>query len=92
MPPRLPPASQGFDLDFRNWLLFVAPKGVPNDIVRRRNLELNTALKDSTLVEKVASVESITFTGGTSEKLSMILEQKRRFGEALAKLANLQYE
>ena len=85
-------ASQGFDLDFRNWLLFVAPKGVQNDIVRRWNVELNKALKDSTLVDKVASVESITFTGGTPEELSKILEQKRRVGAELAKLANLKYE
>jgi len=85
-------SAQGFDLDFRNWLLFVAPKGVPNDIVRRWNVELNKALKDSTLIEKVSSVESITFTGGTPEELSKILEQKRRVGAELAKLANLKYE
>ncbi|MFM9971170.1 MAG: Bug family tripartite tricarboxylate transporter substrate binding protein [Burkholderiales bacterium] len=85
-------AAQGFELDFRNWLLFVAPKGVPNDIVRRWNLELNKALKDSTLIDKVTAVESITFTGGTPEELSGILEKKRRVGAELAKLANLKYE
>jgi tripartite-type tricarboxylate transporter receptor subunit TctC len=85
-------ASQGFELDFRNWLLFVAPKGVQNDIVRRWNVELNKALKDSSLIDKVTAVESITFTGGTPEELAKILEQKRRVGAELAKLANLKYE
>jgi tripartite-type tricarboxylate transporter receptor subunit TctC len=85
-------ASQGFELDFRNWLLLVAPKGVNNDIVRKWNLEINKVIKDSALIGKVTSAESITFTGGTPEELSGILEKKRRVGAELAKLANLQYE
>jgi tripartite-type tricarboxylate transporter receptor subunit TctC len=85
-------ASQGFELDFRNWLLMVAPKGVANDVVRRWNAEVNKALKDSALIGKVTAVESITFTGGTPEELAKILEQKRRVGAELAKLANLKYE
>ncbi len=85
-------ASQGFDLDFRNWLLMVAPKGVSNDIVRKWNLEMNKAIKDSSLIDKVTSVESINFTGGTPEDLAGILEKKRRVGAELAKLANLKYE
>ena len=85
-------ASQGFELDFRNWLLVVAPKGVPNDIVRRWNVELNKAVKDQNLISKVTAVESITFTGGTPEELAATLVQKRRVGAELAKLANLKYE
>jgi tripartite-type tricarboxylate transporter receptor subunit TctC len=85
-------ASQGFELDFRNWLLLVAPKGVSSEIVRRWNTELNKALKDSSLTSKVTAVESITFTGGTPEELATILEQKRRVGAELAKIANLKYE
>lgn len=85
-------ASQGFELDFRNWLLLVAPKGVNNDIVRKWNLEINKAVKDSALIGKVTAAESITFTGGTPEELSAILEKKRKVGAELAKLANLKYE
>jgi tripartite-type tricarboxylate transporter receptor subunit TctC len=85
-------ASQGFDLNFLNWLLFVAPKGVSNDIVRRWNAETNRALKDSALMSKVTAAESITFTGGTPEELAGILVQKRKLGSEMARLANLKYE
>lgn len=85
-------ASQGFELDFRNWLLLVAPKGVSNDIVRKWNLEINKAVKDSALIGKVTAAESITFTGGSPEDLAGILERKRKVGAELAKLANLKYE
>jgi len=85
-------ASQGFDLDFRNWLALFAPKGVSPDIVRRWNAEMNKALTDKDFISKVTSVESITFTGGTPEDLAVIFERKRKLGGELAKLINLKYD
>jgi len=80
-------ASQGFELDFRNWLLFVAPKGVNNDIIRKWNLEINKVIKDSALIGKVTAAESITFTGGTPEELAALVQSDhRKYGKLIREI------
>lgn len=85
-------ASQGFDLDFRNWLLLVFPKGTPTEFARRWNAEVNRLLAEKSFVEKVTAAEAITLTGGTPADLAAILEKKRKVGAELAKIANLKYD
>jgi tripartite-type tricarboxylate transporter receptor subunit TctC len=85
-------ASQGFELDFRNWLLLVFPKNTASEPVARWNSEVNRLLNDAPFVQKVMTGQALTPTGGTPQELAAILEQKRRVAADLAKLANLKYD
>lgn len=85
-------SEQGFDIDFRNWLALVAPKGTPNDIARRWNAEANKAIADKAWTEKVMISQALTPTGGSPEDLVAILEAKRKLGAELARIAKLKYD
>ena len=85
-------AEQGFELDFRNWLALVFPKGVSPDIVRRWNAEVNRLLLDKTFGERVLASLAVTPAGGTPEELIVQLDKKRRLAAELAKIANLKVE
>ena len=85
-------ASQGFELDFRNWLLLVFPKGTPSEFVNRWNADVNKLLNDPAFVQKVMTSQALTPTGGTPQELAAVLEQKRKLASDLAKMANLKYD
>ncbi len=84
-------ASQGFELDFRNWLLLVFPKGTPAEFVNRWNSEVNRLLADPPFAQKMTG-QALTPTGGTPQELAALLEQKRKLAANLAKTANLRYD
>jgi len=85
-------AEQGFELDFRNWLALVFPKGVSPDIVRRWNVEVNRLLADKSFGDRVLASLAVTPAGGTPEDLLVQLEKKRKLGAELAKMANLKFD
>lgn len=85
-------AEQGFELDFRNWLLLNAPKGTPAEVARRWNLEVNKLLADKGFVDKVMAAQAMTPGGGSSEDLDRLLRAKLKVGAELAKMANLKYD
>ncbi len=84
-------ASQGFELDFRNWLLLVFPKGTPNEVVTRWNTDVNKLLADPAFSQKMIS-QALTPTGGTPQELAATLEQKRKVAADLARKANLRLD
>jgi hypothetical protein len=85
-------ADQGFDLDFRNWLALVFPKGVSPEIARRWNTEVNRLLQDKAFGERVLASLAVTPAGGTPEDLLIQLDKKRKLGAELAKMANLKFD
>jgi tripartite-type tricarboxylate transporter receptor subunit TctC len=85
-------AQQGFDLDFRNWLALLFPKGTRREFVMRWNTEVNRVLADRSFVEKVLFAQGTIPTGGTPEELAAIIDAKRRQGAELARIANLKYD
>ncbi len=84
-------ASQGFELDFRNWLLLVAPKGTPAEIVNRWNADVNKLLADPAFSGKMTS-QALTPMGGSPQDLAALLEKKRKVAADLAKKANLRLD
>jgi len=84
-------ASQGFELDFRNWLLLVFPKNVPAAAVNRWNTDVNKLLADPAFAQKLTA-QALTPTGGTPQQLAATLEQKRKLASELARLTNLKYD
>ena len=84
--------DQGYDIDFRNWLAMVYPKGTSMDLARRWNAEANKMLADKAWVDKVMTASALTPTGGTPEDLLAILQVKRQLGAELAKMAKLSYD
>ena len=85
-------AEQGFDLDFRNWLALFFPRGVPADIVRRWNGEVNRLLADKGFADKTMAALAVTAAGGSPEDLARVLDEKRRLGAELTKIANLRFD
>ena len=85
-------ASQGFELDFRNWLLLVFPKGTANEFVNRWNTDVNKLLADPAFVQKVMTAQALTPMGGSAQELANTLEQKRKLAADLARMANLKYD
>ena len=85
-------AEQGFELDFRNWLMLNAPKGTPAEVARRWNTEVNKLLADKSFVDKVMAAQAMTPGGGTPEDLDRLLRVKLKVGAELAKMANLKYD
>lgn len=60
-------AEAGFPgLELRGWVGMVAPVGTPADITERMNREINVALKDPKVVERMTAVGSQP-VGGTAE-------------------------
>ncbi len=85
-------AEQGFDLDFRNWLALVFPKGTPVELARRWNEEMNRLLADKRFVDRMLSSESFTLTGGSPEDLAAIIDRKLKIGAELARITKLRYD
>jgi tripartite-type tricarboxylate transporter receptor subunit TctC len=85
-------AEQGYDLDWRNFVLLVMPKGSPAEAVRRWNGDINRLLTDRGFVDKMMSAQAMTVGGGTPEDLAALLKRKSVLGGELAKLANLKYD
>ena len=85
-------AEQGFELDFRNWLLLNAPRGTPVEVARRWNIEVNKLLADPTFVQKVMASQAMTPGGGTPADLDALLKAKLKVGQEMAKIANLKYD
>ncbi len=85
-------ASEGYDLDFRNWLALYFPRGTPVELARRWNTEVNKLLADAKFEEKYFAPLSVTAGGGTPEELAAFLRKNRETAAELAKIANLRFD
>jgi len=65
--------EQGFpDYTFASWFAVVAPAKTPSSIIKRLNKEINTALKDPSVTDKLGSTGGIV-AGGTSAQLRQLI-------------------
>jgi tripartite-type tricarboxylate transporter receptor subunit TctC len=85
-------ASQGYDLDFRNWLALYFPRGTPGEFARRWNSEVNKLLADPAFVERYLTPISVSATGGTPEDLAAFLKSNRETAAELARIAQLRFD
>jgi tripartite-type tricarboxylate transporter receptor subunit TctC len=85
-------ASEGYDLDFRNWLALFFPKGTPGEIARRWNTEVNKLLTDPGFEEKYLVPISVSATGGTPEELAAFYRANRETAAELARIAKLKFD
>ena len=77
-------AEQGLeDFTFTAWIGLFAPKGTPDDIVRKVYAAQNTALQDATLRERVTSQGDEPGSGTTEEFAAMVRRDHARWGEVV---------
>ncbi len=87
--PDVPPfIEQGYDLDFRNWIGAVLPRGASGDTVRRSNADFNKVLADKSTEQRLSSM-GISPVGGSPEDFAAFLKSDRKTAAELVKIAKL---
>jgi tripartite-type tricarboxylate transporter receptor subunit TctC len=84
--------EQGYDLDFRNWIAIFLPRGTPDTIVRRWNVEVNRLVKDPAWSNKVLAPMALTPTGGSIEDFVAYMKRDLATSAELVKIANLRLD
>ena len=74
--PALAEIVPGFDMV--GWMAVVAPVGTPPQIVQRMNRELDAALLDKDVAEKIHNVGPMSEGAGTPEQLSQFLRSEHQ--------------
>jgi tripartite-type tricarboxylate transporter receptor subunit TctC len=74
----------GFDIN--NWFAFFAPAGTPADVIGKLNTEINHALKQADVREKLASAGAEA-VGGSAEELARFLRAESAKFASLIKLS-----
>ncbi len=65
----IPPVADTFPgFDFSGWIAVVAPSGTPADILQRMNHELDLALKQPEIVQRLREIGFYTTGAGTTEQ------------------------
>jgi tripartite-type tricarboxylate transporter receptor subunit TctC len=85
-------ASEGYDLDWRNWLALYFPKGTPREIAQRWNVEVSKLVGDPKWEEKILAPISITAVGGSPEDLVAFMRRNRETAAELVKIASLRLD
>ncbi len=76
------------DFDINSWVGVVAPAHVPKAIVERLNAELNAALRDAEVKEKLA-VAGIDATPGTAESFGEVIRKELALYGPVVKTAGI---
>jgi tripartite-type tricarboxylate transporter receptor subunit TctC len=75
--PRVPTISEsgykGFEAT--SWFGFVAPAGVPKEVIDKLNLEINKALKDKVVAQKLSD-QGADLLGGSAEQFSQMIRSE----------------
>jgi tripartite-type tricarboxylate transporter receptor subunit TctC len=84
--------EQGYNLDFRNWIGVVLPRGATAELVRRVHGDFARILADPRFVEKNLVLQGVAPVGGTSEEFAAFLKADRAVAGELAKIAKLKLD
>ncbi len=84
--------EQGYDLDFRNWIGVLLPRGASSETVRRLNADFNRLLADPKFTDRYLTSMGVTPTGGTTEEFAAFLKTNRETAAELAKIAKLRLD
>ncbi|TPG52384.1 tripartite tricarboxylate transporter substrate binding protein [Roseomonas nepalensis] len=77
-------AEQGLnDFTFTAWIGLFAPKGTPDDIIRKVYAAQNTALQDATLRERITTQGDEPGSGTTEEFAAMVRRDHALWGEVV---------
>ncbi|NVO16919.1 MAG: tripartite tricarboxylate transporter substrate binding protein [Rhodoplanes sp.] len=63
------------DVEMSSWLAFLAPAGTPRAVVERVNAEVNVAIKEPALAQRIFELGAVP-TGGTPEDLAAFLKRE----------------
>ena len=85
--PALSETLKGFDMP--GWFVVVAPAGTPKAIVARVNKDINAALADPELAEKIAAIGPIVDPGKSPEQTAAFLQAEHERWSVIAKDINL---
>ena len=84
--------EQGYNLDFRNWIGVVLPRGAAPDLVKRVHGDFARLLADTKFVEKNFASQGVAPVGGSSEEFAAFLKADRQVDGELAKIAKLKLD
>lgn len=89
---QLPTAREsGVDLVMQGWLGFMAPAGVPREVIERVNRDVNAVLQRPDIVSRLRQLGTYQYGGSTAE-FDAFIKQERRQWEAVVKAARLDAE
>ena len=75
-----------FDFDMVGWFAVVAPAGTPSSAIARVNKDLNAALADNNVAERIHAIGTRTDgAGGTPEQLAALLRDEHARSGQIAK-------
>ncbi|CAG9174028.1 hypothetical protein LMG23994_02769 [Cupriavidus pinatubonensis] len=94
--PALPEVPTTTELGFPSllsstWFAVLAPKGTPNDIVRKMNVAINNVVADPETV-KVFTEMGASPLGGTPERVAYVLSADLLKWRAVVKRGNIQMQ
>ena len=69
--------------DASTWLGVGAPKNTPREIVEKLNAEINTALADPNMQERIANFGYAVLPGSPAEFGKFIVEETEKWGEVV---------
>jgi tripartite-type tricarboxylate transporter receptor subunit TctC len=89
---QLPTAREsGVDLVMQGWLGFMAPAGVPREVIERVNRDVNAVLQRPDIVLRLRQLGTYQYGGSTAE-FDAFIKQERRQWESVVKAARLDAE
>src|SRR6185436_5177393 len=68
-----------------SWLALMAPRGTPDDVVRRINADVNRLLADPEIVEKLRAFGFDAAPGSPGDLAALIREESTRFAGLVRK-------
>lgn len=79
------------DIEMGSWLAFLAPAGTPRAIVARINAEVDAALKEPELAQRIRDLGAVP-TGGTPEDLAAFMAGETAKWKAVIETAGIRIE
>lgn len=89
---QLPTAREsGVDLVMQGWMGFMAPAGVPREIIDRVSRDVNTVLQRPDIVSRLRQLGTYQLGGSTAEFEAFIRDERRKW-ESVVKATRLEAE
>jgi tripartite-type tricarboxylate transporter receptor subunit TctC len=85
--PALSESVKGFDMP--GWFAVVAPAGTPKSVIARVNKDINAALANPELAEKIATIGPVVDPGRSPEQTAAFLQREHDRWSVIAKDINL---
>ncbi|RAI34927.1 Bug family tripartite tricarboxylate transporter substrate binding protein [Rhodoplanes roseus] len=79
------------DIEMGSWLAFLAPAGTPRAIVARINAEVDAALKEPELAQRIRDLGAVP-TGGTPESLAAFMAAETAKWKSVIETAGIRIE